>query len=396
MISARVKRLALIVLGPLVALGGAELAFRVFDIGFPTSFLIPRDIDGRRVYVDNQFFGYRFFPQRMTRTPAAIVIEKKKAPDVVRVFVLGESAAMGEPQSEYGLGRFLEILLADRVPGKRFEVVNAAMTAINSHVIAEIARDLAVFKPDFFVVYMGNNEVVGPYGPGTVFGNSRRLTRLRVLLTRLRLAHLLRIEERGQRWSGMEMFKERRVAADDDRLDAVYDGFQANLNRIIAAARKAGATVILSTVAVNLRDCAPFSGEGARAAFEDGKFAEARDLDELRFRADSNLNQITRNVGSWAGAGVKLVDAEKLMGEAGRELFVDHVHFNTHGNYRLACAIASEIAPAALPLPSLEDCMDRMIYSRWNELDLVDEMIRRRQRAPFAGCLLYTSDAADE
>jgi len=378
-----VMRFLLVAVCPILVLGLAELALRVFNIGYPTSFLVPRDIGGRRVYVDNQFFGYRFFPQRMTRTPAAIVLEKKKAPDVIRVFVLGESAAMGEPQSEFGLSRFLEILLADRAPGKRFEVVNAAMTAINSHAIAEIARDLAAFHPDVFVVYMGNNEVVGPFGPGTVFGNSRRLTRFRVLLGRLRLAQLLRIDKRGERWSGMEMFRDRQVSADDDRLDAVYDGFQANLNRIIAAARKAGASVILSTVAVNLRDCAPFAGDKARAAFGDGKLSEARDLDELRFRADSSINQITRNVGEWAGAGVHLVDAEKLFGEQGREVFIDHVHFTTNGNYWLASAIANAIAPAARPPPSATDCLDRMLYTRWNELDIVDEMIRRRSRAPF-------------
>ncbi len=44
------------------------------------------------------------------------------------------------------------------------------MTAINSHVILPIARDCAAQNGDFWVIYMGNNEVVGPYGSGTVFG----------------------------------------------------------------------------------------------------------------------------------------------------------------------------------------------------------------------------------
>ncbi|MFH0907343.1 MAG: hypothetical protein V1929_01090 [bacterium] len=379
------KRLLLAILAPVVVIGLGEVGLRAAGWGYPTSFLVPREIGGRRVYVDDPFFGYRFFPQRMTRTSAPIVLEKKKAPGVIRVFVLGESAAMGEPQSEFGLSRFLEILLADRAPGKRFEVVNAAMTAINSHVIVEIAHDLAVFQPDCFVLYMGNNEVVGPYGPGTVLENTGRFIRFRVWLTRFRLAQLLRVDRPGPRWSGMEMFNEQRVAADDSCLDAVYNGFQANLNRIVAIARKAGATVVLSTVAVNLRDCAPFAGDKARSAFTEGTFAEARDLDELRFRADSVINQITRNLGNWTGAGVRLVDAEKLFGDAGREVFIDHVHVNPEGNYRLACAIADAIFPATGPVPTLADCLGRMLYTPWNELDLVDGMIQRRRRAPFGG-----------
>ena len=385
MTSPRLKRFLLVILGPVVVLGAVELGLRVFGIGYPTAFLVPREIAGRRVFVDNPFFGYRFFPQRMTRTSAPIVLDRNKAPDTVRVFILGESAAMGEPQSEFGLARFLEILLEGRVPGKRFEVVNAAMTAINSHVIADIARELASHEPDVFVIYAGNNEVVGPYGPGTVFEASGRFTRLRVALTRFRLPQFLRARASGPRWSGMEMFQERRVAAGDERLDHVYNGFQANLNRIMASARKAGASVVLSTVAVNVRDCPPFAGDQARELYGEGRFAEARDLDELRFRADSVINQITRNLGQWAGSGVQLVDAAASFGEAGDEFFIDHVHFTPAGNYALACAVADRIAAATAPAPTLEECLDRMTYSPWNEWDVVDSMILRRQRAPFTG-----------
>jgi len=64
----------------------------------------------------------------------------------------------------------LQAMLSLRYPGVRFEVVNAAMTAINSSVVLPIARDCANADGDIWVIYMGNNEVVGPFGPGTVFG----------------------------------------------------------------------------------------------------------------------------------------------------------------------------------------------------------------------------------
>jgi len=55
------------------------------------------------------------------------------------------------------------LLLDARYPGVRFEVVNAGM-AVNSHVTRQSALGLARHEPDLFVVYLGNNEVVGPYG----------------------------------------------------------------------------------------------------------------------------------------------------------------------------------------------------------------------------------------
>ena len=44
------------------------------------------------------------------------------------------------------------------------------MTAISSHVIREIARDCKSGDGNFWLVYAGNNEIIGPFGAGTVFG----------------------------------------------------------------------------------------------------------------------------------------------------------------------------------------------------------------------------------
>ena len=45
------------------------------------------------------------------------------------------------------------------------------MTAINSHAILPIARECARRDGDLWIIYMGNNEMVGPFGAGTVFGS---------------------------------------------------------------------------------------------------------------------------------------------------------------------------------------------------------------------------------
>lgn len=50
---------------------------------------------------------------------------------------------MGDPQPAYGASRYLEVLLRERFPHEKFEVVNLGVTAINSHVILPIAREVA-------------------------------------------------------------------------------------------------------------------------------------------------------------------------------------------------------------------------------------------------------------
>lgn len=82
--------------------------------------------------------------------------------------MLGSSAAYGDPEPAYGFCRQLEVLLNEHAAGTSFEVVNAAVTAMNSHVARRITKDRAVHEPDLFIVFMGNNEVIGPYGPPTL------------------------------------------------------------------------------------------------------------------------------------------------------------------------------------------------------------------------------------
>ncbi len=156
---------------PLLFFGLLELGLRLAGFGYPTAFLLKSSNHGEKTFVQNDQFGWRFFGPRAARVPEATSIPREKPPDTVRIFVFGESAAYGDPQPRFGLPRMLEAMLELRHPDKKFEVVNAAMTGINSHVILPLARDCAEARADVWVIYMGNNEVVGPFGAGTVFGS---------------------------------------------------------------------------------------------------------------------------------------------------------------------------------------------------------------------------------
>ena len=460
---------------PALFLGLTELVLRLAGFGYPTAFLLPAEQNGQKVFVQNNRFGWRFLGPKLSRLPWPIAVSQTKAPDTVRIFVFGESAAQGDHQFVCGLPRMLRVMLSQRYPGVRFEVVNAAMTAINSHAILPIARDCAKADGDIWVIYMGNNEVVGPFGPGTVFGPQvppLPIIRSTLALKATRTGQLLDFArqwiqksppERNE-WGGMKMFLDQQVRADDPRMNAVYDHFKRNLADILRAGQRSGVGVVVSTVAVNLKECAPFgsahrpglsgaaqakwealyqSGIQAQAAgktqeaadrfqaaaqlddqfadlrFRQGQcalalgqtqlarrqFQAARDLDTLRFRCDSKLNELIRQ-----GAArrepehILLADAENAFAEQspdglpGENLFYEHVHLNFAGNYLLARTIGAEVekllpgwvaarSSTNRPWPSAAECAQRLGWSDLDELNALNEIRARSSRAPFTGQL---------
>src|SRR5262245_46160457 len=139
-------RLLAMTVVPLCLLGLLELGLRLGGFGHPTSFFL----DGGQAgvpgsLIENRHFSRRFFPPSLQQPtlPSPFAIPASKEPGTYRIFVLGESAAMGFPDPSSGFARVLEVMLRERYPRTRFEVVNTAMVAINSHVILQAARDCA-------------------------------------------------------------------------------------------------------------------------------------------------------------------------------------------------------------------------------------------------------------
>ena len=260
--------IALVVL-PLLLLGGTEAALRLAGYGYSTSFFKKIRVEGKDYFINNENFTLRFFPPQLARWPDPFIFPAVKPPGTIRIFIFGESAAMGDPQPSYGASRYMEVLLRQRFPEKKFEVINLGITAINSHVILPIARDCARHDGDFWIVYMGNNEMVGPFGAATVFGAKalpRSLVRFNLALQETRTGQLLvntvrhlAGKSKNTSWGGMGMFIENQIPPGDPRKETVYQNFAANLHDIVATGMKSGAKVILNTVAVNLKDSPPFA-----------------------------------------------------------------------------------------------------------------------------------------
>ena len=448
------------VLGPIAILVIVEAGLRVAGVGFNPDLLVACTVRGAPTSCYNLFFAAPYFPAGMVQTPRLYAIPARKAPGTYRIFVLGESAAMGDPDPAYGFSRYLEVMLRQRYPAMKFEVVNTGSVAINSHVVLRIAEGLANQQPDLFIVYSGNNEVVGPYGPGTVLtspGMSIPVVRGNIFFRSTRIGQLVtKLGTQKQEWRGMELFLDKQVPASSPRMRQTYANFEENLRETIAVARHAGAQVIVSTVATNLKDCAPFASlhrdglgadqlgswsllvqqgselEGANSytealkaytaaeAIDDqyaelefriarslwklgevkaarGHFARARDLDTLRFRADSRINEINRSVAG-ADPGVTVVDSDALLAGAssdgiiGSDLIYEHVHLTPEASYLLARAIFSQVlknlpaeagAASASEAPSEAECERRLSLTRFDRSRLAAEMLRRLQKPPF-------------
>src|ERR1700758_3667730 len=249
-------QIAAAVLVPVLVLVIVEISLRIAGVGFSTSLLVPCTVKGVPASCYNLFFATPYFPAGMVQTPRLFAIPAKKLPGTYRIFVLGESAAMGDPDSAYGFSRYLEVMLRERFPARKFEVVNTGSVAINSHVVLRIAKGLADQKPDLFIIYSGNNEVVGPYGPGTMLTSasmSMPVVRASIFFRSTRIGQLVtKLGTKKREWQGMSMFLDQQVSAGSPLLQQAYSNYERNLRDTIVVGQAAGAKVIVATVATNL------------------------------------------------------------------------------------------------------------------------------------------------
>lgn len=436
-------RIAAAVLLPLLVLGTLEIGLRLAGFGYRTTFFRPYQIGGEDYLVENPKVGLRFFPPELVRSPQELRLRAHKPAGTFRIFVLGESAAMGDPEPAYGAWRYLETMLRERYPKQSFEIINVSMTAINSHTILPIARECAGLDGDLWIIYMGNNEMVGPFGAVTVFGAKAPplwMVRLGLAIQRTRVGQLASSVghwlkgKRAVQWDGMKMFAEERVGPNDPKREMVYQNFRGNLRDILKVGLSSGTPIILNKVAVNLRDCPPFasmpdSGQEkqksqqadpysaqnqyslAHSALDHTNCVEARqhfalacDYDALPFRADSRINGIIAEAGrEFACPQLRLVNADEVLdtnspcGVAGEESFYEHVHLNFDGNYRLARAWAAEIesflgtklgtsgsTAGNGQWASQEECEHRLGLSDWNRNNVLLDMIQRYKRPPLS------------
>jgi len=383
-----------------------ELGLRLVGFGRPATFLIPDDRPG--YYRSNPDFASLFLPGSFGLRPLNIRVSEHKSPGTVRIVLLGESAAQGAPDPGLSFGAHLRAQLRARYPGKDFDVINTGIAAINSHVVYQIARELAKFEPDLFIVYMGNNEVVGPYGPGCAYLSQMPplwLIRASLFVRSTRTGQLIsaivaRVSLHGPQhsdWRSMAPFVDDPVAGDDPRLETVYSNFEENLRGIVKAASGAGARTILCTVVTNLKDFPPLLSRHRpglsyaelsawQAAYEEGLLAWRLGQAET---ARKRLGEALRIDAQYAETLYMLGSLDLRAGdtEAARRRLVDALHWDAlrfrpdprinevvrevarggrGGVGLLDAAIAMGSDPYSSALPSGREILFEHVHLDWN------------------------------
>jgi tetratricopeptide (TPR) repeat protein len=124
------------------------------------------------------------------------------------------------------------------------------------------------------------------------------------------------------------------------------------------------------------------------------RYIRARELDTLRFRADSRINHIIRDIaGDKTAEGIYLADTTEVFEKnspyetPGWELFYEHVHLNFKGNYFLAKTIfeqVEKILPQELAklqqtdnhqILTEDQCAQRLAYTGWDKYQITDKVL---------------------
>lgn len=195
-------------------------------------------------------------------------VPRQKAPDTLRVFVLGGSASAGLGFSpNVTFGRHLEQLLERGHPERTIELVNLGIVAISSTQVRLLVEDvLARYEPDLLIVYSGNNEFLELHarkyaeireGPAArvrgwiMSTNLQRALREALVGPARPAAPPLRDPAQDERERLTEARIVREVQSTPAEIEAVLGTYAANLEAMARAASAAEVPLILCGVAAN-------------------------------------------------------------------------------------------------------------------------------------------------
>ncbi len=249
---------------------------------------------------------------------------------------MGSSAA-GFPYSfYYGFPGRLQDRLESFIPDLRVEVINLGMTAVNSYTLWHLKDYLLQYDPDAIAIYAGHNEYYGAFGAGSTMYSLGNRIWLKRLTLRLKGSALYSLIERlivrqptgadavaaQGRTMMAQVVGDRSIVLGDDIYRAGVRQFEANLSDVVATFVDADVPVYLATVTSNLRSQPPL-GENQEAHDEFARaenlltsdppaaiesYVRAKDLDDIRFRAPEEINEVIRVAAQTEG--VTLVDVQ--------------------------------------------------------------------------------------
>ncbi|NND73216.1 MAG: SGNH/GDSL hydrolase family protein [Rhodothermales bacterium] len=346
---------------PIILIVILEAVFRIAGIGSAAyREFVP--LPGREDHLAmNPDYVARYFPSFVPAVPFTPFL-KDKDDFTFRVFVVGGSSTAGFPYQFYhGFPRRLAARLEAVSLDRRVEVVNLGMSAVNSYTIWDLRNAIADADPDVVVVYAGHNEYYGSFGAASTVNNVLNSVRLKRTVLRLKRSVIYSALERllsrsheadTDRTLMAQVVKQAGIEKDSDLFNRGIEQFRRNMSDVLMTWADRGIDIYVGTLVANLSDQAPLGDNiEARMAYDSATsllgrgefvrarqgFVVARDLDDIRFRAPSEINDVIR--GFDRIDGVTVVDLETTFAQSagnaeGDSLFIDHLHPN-HTGYDL-------------------------------------------------------------
>ncbi|MGE5795287.1 MAG: GDSL-type esterase/lipase family protein [Ignavibacteria bacterium] len=395
------------ILIPVIFFTLLEIFLRVFNYGINTEQWFA--ITENKLMLNPEIARRYFFNIEKVPYSNEDLFDKIKAKNSFRIFVLGESSAAGYPYLPIGsFSRYLEKRLELLYPDSRIEVVNLAMTAINTYALRDLFPEIIEQKPDLVLIYTGHNEYYGALGVGSTesFGSSTSLVNAILYLNKFKSFELIRnsINSAAQLFSGKQkrdpgtlmsrIVKEQYIPFGGQNYRNGLNQFKNNIEDILAVAAENSIPVILGTLTSNLKDQPPFISiksknmpgamevfNLAKAELADGNipaavklFKKAKDLDCLRFRAPEEINDLIRKLG--AEYRCPVVDVDSLFnaisphGITGNNLMTDHLHPTLEGYQLIAKLYLEQMKKSNfLPKARLLNFEEKLLDSLTNTLN---------------------------
>lgn len=219
-----------------------------------------------------------------------------------RIFCLGGSTVRGRPfTTETSFTKWLELELAQRLPGRAVESVNCGGLSYASYRLRPILQEVLEYQPDLIIVATGHNEFLEDRSYRDLKNRSAAIAWIEDRAMSLRTVTLARemfraepeqkrapeVEARLDQLSGYASYHR-----DDQWRVEVVDQYEVSLRKMITACRDAGVPLLLVRLGSNLRDCPPFKSEHRQglSTEEETRWQRAFDLADLADQ-DGKLEQ---------------------------------------------------------------------------------------------------------
>ncbi len=383
----------------------------------------------------NPKIGKKYFQKFEYSLPPNDIFYAKKPANTFRIFVMGSSTVIGFPyERNLMFSRILNKQLADAYPDKKIEVVNTAITAINSFTLLDYTNEILKYQPDAILIYAGHNEFYGAFGIGSneTMSRNRGLTRTHIFLMKFRLYQMVRniisgvagkFSTGGKAVHGTLM---KRIVANADILmnsdeyRIAMKRYRENMGDILKKFHQKNVPVFFSDLISNVKDIAPFNSiandslpaaidifNEAKAAVENGDFNNARrlfyrakDLDCIRFRASEDVNRIVDELAEKYGAikvpMLKWFKENSKNQLIGNNVMTEHVHPNIKGIFLMAQEFCQKVVESEVIGKETSPGYSMEYYRRnWGYTEL-DSLLAHHRIQQLKGYWPFVKDISNE